>query len=218
MDTSRLAHKAAHARGFTLLEVLISLVILSVGVAALAVVLRQMGTSGDQTRYISTAAVLASDKLEDFNRYPSGDPNITVSSGTTAGSLTTDTAGYSDQVLLSSGAGVSTAGSGSMFTSAGYVSEVVSSVSGGTTIYTTISQTPTGVPPAYPLPTSTTAPTIGADTLQFKRRWLIEANTPINGVNRFTVLVTLQNYTWAGSGGTVSSPTVSFQMSMVRGQ
>jgi prepilin-type N-terminal cleavage/methylation domain-containing protein len=208
MDMSRLAHKTAHARGFTLLEVLISLVILTVGVVALAGVLGKLGVNTDQTRYISTAALLASNKLEDFNRYASGDAAITVSSGTTAGSLTADTAGYFDEVLLSSGAGSSSAGSGSMFTSAGYVSEVISSVSGGTTIYTTISQTPTGVPPPYPLPTSTTLPTLNSDTLQFKRRWLIEANTPITGVNRFTVLVTLMN----------SNSAVSFQASMVRGQ
>ena len=194
MDMSQFRHKAARARGFTLLEVLIAMVVMTVGVVSLAGVLCKMGVGTDQARYASTAALLASDKLEDLNRYPSGDVAITVSSGSTAGSLSSDTAGYYDDVLLSTGSGS--------------VSEISSSVGSGGTIYTTIAQTPTGEPPPYPLPQSSTPPTITGDTLQFHRRWLIEANTPLNGVNRFTVLVTLNN----------SNPPVSFQMTMVRGQ
>jgi len=194
MDMSRFRHKAARARGFTLIEVLIAMVVLTVGVVSLAGVLCQMGVGTDQARYVSTAALLASDKLEDLNRYPSGDAAITVSSGSTAGSLTSDTVGYYDNILLSS--------------DNGSVSEVSGSTSSGSTVYTTIAQTPTGEPPPYPLPQSSTPPTVSGDSLQFHRRWLIEANTPVNRVNRFTVLVTLQN----------SNPVVSFQMTMVRGQ
>jgi prepilin-type N-terminal cleavage/methylation domain-containing protein len=208
MDMSQFRHKqgpprpeygvrrgpAARARGFTLLEMLIAMTVMTVGVVSLACVLCKMGTSTDTSRYISMAAVLTSDKLEDLNRYPSGDAAITVSSGSTAGSLSSDTAGYYDEVLLSTGAGS--------------VSEINTSVSGGNTVYTTISQTPTGEPPPYPLPQSSSPPTTSGDTLVFKRRWLIEANVPVSGVNRFTVLVTLPN----------SNPPISFQMTMVRGQ
>jgi hypothetical protein len=44
--------------------------------------------------------------------------------------------------------------------------------------------------------------------MTFHRRWLIEGDTPVTGVRRVTVIVTLANKT--------VTPTVNFQMSAVR--
>jgi hypothetical protein len=55
--------------------------------------------------------------------------------------------------------------------------------------------------------TSTTQPDPAPDTLQFRRRWVIEKDSPVTGVRRVTVAVLL------------TSPAVgnvNFQMSMVR--
>jgi hypothetical protein len=43
-----------------------------------------------RSRYMSLAATLASEKLEDLNRWPANDPDVAVTSGSTAGSLTSD--------------------------------------------------------------------------------------------------------------------------------
>ena len=64
--------------GFTLLEVLISLVILTVALMSMALLAAQMlnGTRGSQ--FMSTAASLASAKLEDLNRWSPTDPQVCV--------------------------------------------------------------------------------------------------------------------------------------------
>ena len=46
------------------------------------------------------------------------------------------------------------------------------------------------------------------DTLTLDRRWVILANTPVNGVRTVTILVT--------AVGQFQNPPVTFQMSMVR--
>jgi hypothetical protein len=79
----------------------------------------------------------------------------------------------------------------------------VSSLSGGNIIYNTTYHSPDGRITAS---TSSTAPS----NTTFHRRWIIESNTPVTGVRRITVLVTLKE-TAATTG-----PTVTFQMSLVR--
>ena len=46
---------------------------------------------GAHARYVSTAALLASEKMEDLDRFPDNDPNLAA-----GGSLTADITGYSD--------------------------------------------------------------------------------------------------------------------------
>jgi len=101
------------ARGFTMMETMISITILSVGLLSLAGLISRMSQTTEQSRYMSVAAMLTSEKLEDLNRYPALDPAVTVDTGTSAGSLTadttatigTETVAYFDQVMMSSGNG-----------------------------------------------------------------------------------------------------------------
>jgi prepilin-type N-terminal cleavage/methylation domain-containing protein len=204
METSELQSNNRR-RGFTLMETMVAIVILSVGMLSLAALMSKMTGSTEQSRYMSMAALLASEKLEDLNRLPAIDPEIAVTSGSTAGSLTADvgnqsvTVGgatelvdYFDSVMISSGNG-------------SIAETMVGKDAGGTVTYSTITHQPDGtVTPE----TTTTAPVTSPDQLQFKRRWAIEKDTPVTGVRRITVAVTLQS----PAGG----PPVNFQMSMVR--
>ncbi len=204
------------SNGFTLLEVLISLVVLTVALMSLALLAAKMmgGTRGSQ--YMGLASTLASAKLEDLNRWNSNDPQVCVPSGSnTVGSLTSDslqsvTCGgaatsisYYDDVSMSA---TNTSGSCPNGTT-GCFAETTSAVNAGNTVYYTTYHSPDGT--ITYSPQSTTAPTGST----FHRRWLIENNPAINGtvvskVRRISVLVTSLD-------GTIQPP-VSFQMSMVR--
>ncbi len=202
MEMSRLQNNKP--RGFTVMETMIAIVILSVGMLSLAGLMSKMTGSTEQSRYTSMAALLASEKLEDLNRLPASDPEIAVTSGTTAGSLTSDvgnqsvTVGastelvdYYDTVMISSGNG-----------SIGEID--LGKDASGTVTYNTITHQPDGTVVST---STTTAPAIPADTIQFKRRWAIEKDTPVTGVRRITVAVSLQS---------TVGPPINFQMSMVR--
>jgi prepilin-type N-terminal cleavage/methylation domain-containing protein len=191
-------------RGFTLVESLAAILVLSIGMVGMAALMSKMMAGGARSRYMSQAAMLASEKLEDLERYPAADPDVAVTSGGTAGSLTddvtasvtsngsTDSVDYFDTIQLSSfGGNISETSSGK-------------DVSGNSN-YTTISHSPNGAVTSL---TSTTAPAPTADTLTFKRRWTIERDAPVGGVRRVTVLVILTN--------PVLVKSVTFQMSMVR--
>jgi len=203
METSK-SRKSESNRGFTLMETMIAIVILSVGMLSLAALMSKMTGSTEQSRYMSMAALLASEKLEDLNRLASSDPEIAVTAGSTAGSLTSDlgnqtvTVGgsteivdYYDSVMISSGDGS--------------ISETLLSKDGsGNVTYTTTSHKPDGTVESS---VASTAPATVAGMMQFKRRWAVEKDTPVSGVRRITVAVSLQSPT---------GPPVNFQMSMVR--
>jgi prepilin-type N-terminal cleavage/methylation domain-containing protein len=183
------------ARGFTLVEVVIAITVLVVGLCALAALVTQSLSGTTNARYLSTATTLASEKLEDLDRWPAADPHVN-----TGGSLTADSAGtinYFDDVDLSS--------------ATGQVAESTAGTTGGTTTYNNVTHSATG----YIVDNSaaTSPANTGAGTLTFHRRWLIEPSPVVNGITltgnrRVTVLVTLTTNT-AGAG-------VSFQMSMIR--
>jgi Tfp pilus assembly protein PilE len=214
MDQSQSTKK--NSRGFTIVEVLVASFILTVGVLSAAALIGSVVGGTSRSEYMNQAATIASEKLEDLNRWPAsynvnagvdtGDPNVVVTNGTSAGSLTanvvqdvtangtTEAVSYYDEVFFNP--------------SQGALDEVVSSLNGsGAVQYTTISAPATGMltdPP--PAPTSTPPSITGA--IAFQRRWIIELNQPVTGVRRITVLVTCLN-------GFVQPP-VSFQMSLVR--
>ena len=188
--------------GFTLLETIIAMVILTVGLLALASLFAKTTLSTNMSRYMSTQSLLASEKLDDLNRLPATDPGVAVPGGGTAGSLTADTSAvvtsggvtetvnYYDTIEISSG------NSG--------VSETYTGVNGlGAATYTTVTHSPNGV---VTQTVAAAAPAITPDAITFKRRWVIEQDVPVVGVRRFTVLVTVTNVPKA----------VPFQMSMVR--
>jgi len=214
------AHKQVRSRGFSMLEVVIALAVLWVGVLCAEALGVKMMSTGRQSKYMSLASTLASEKLEDLNHYSPNNPQVCIPTGSTSvGNLSADapmqtttcpspstasnTVAYYDNVSIS----LSTATSDCPNPTAGCFSETVSSLSSGSPVYTTTYHSPDGqivTPPA-----TSVAPT----NITFHRRWLIEAglgdgNTPVTGTRRVTVLVTLLDNT--------VQPTVTFQMSLVR--
>jgi len=216
--------RTASDRGFTLLETLVALIVLVVGVVATATLAAHCMNTNRQSKYMSLATELASEKLEDLSRWDPDDPQVCVPAGSlSVGSLTSDvlqtttcppplslcsstgpsaTVNYYDDVCMATVNSTDCPN-----TTYGCFSETVSTPSSGTTIYTT-THAPDGTinvttPPTMPSPT-------------FRRRWIIEADSPVAGVSaiclsgtrRVTVLVTLMDKT--------VQPPVSFQMSMVR--
>ena len=204
MGTFLLRHKRAPHRGFSLVETMVAMIVLSVGLVALGGLVSQTLIGTSRSRFSAVAADLATEKLEDLSRWPTFDPNIYAASGATVGSLTSDvsanvTSGglptqlvnYFDDVEISDLNGA--------------ISETVSQVISGTTSYKTTSHNPDGT---IVISTSTTQTAADANAAGFHRRWVIEMDQPVTGLRRITVLVTLQN--------SPISPPVSFQMTMVR--
>lgn len=175
------------AAGFTLLETMIAITILSVGLLSMASLIAKATSTSNTSRYTSTQSLLASEKLDELSALPNTDPNLTAGGG-----LAADTAGYFDQVFISNGANG--------------ITETSTSVSGGTTTYNTTTHSPNGT--VTLVNGSTTAPTTTADTLQYDRRWVIEQDQPIVGVRRITVLVNVSS--------SRSTPMPGFEMSIVR--
>jgi len=205
--------------GFTVLEVMVAIFILTVGVISVAALAGVMMTTGNRSKYLSLEASLASEKLEDLNRWPASAYQVCVPTGSaSAGSLTSDTlqtttcpnsadgsAGASGSVAYYDDVNINYAASGSSdcnSSTGGCLAETVTSQTGGTTQYTTTYHSPDG---QVTYSGGTTAPA----NMTFHRRWIIEANSPVTGVRRVTVLVSMNNVNIQPSNAT-------FQMSMVR--
>jgi type IV pilus modification protein PilV len=182
MEESVFPRKSRRERGFTLIETMVALMVLSIGLFSAAALISTTVTTGARSRYTNMASMLTSEKLEDLDRFKNGDGNVAA-----GGSLGADTAGFFDNVQISSDQGAL-----SETTSTGGVSTSYTQQPGGNVVVTSGA----GLP----------APT--RDTLTFDRRWLIAADTPVVGVRTITVLVTLTNQS--------IKPPVTFQMSVVR--
>jgi Tfp pilus assembly protein PilV len=174
--------------------------VLTVGLTAMASLVAQTLGGTERARAMGLAATLASEKLEELDRWPTTDPNVAG-----GGSLTTDTTvgniDYFDDVVFASGSGQET--------------ETISTKTGGVVTYVSTSHSANGL---ISQTSSTTAPTTAGQTA-FHRRWIIEMNPVVNGITvqapgtlvgprRVTVQVVLTN--------TTISPAVNFQMGMVR--
>jgi hypothetical protein len=190
--------------GFTIVEVLVASFVLIVGLAAVAGVVGSTLGNTARSEYMTQAATLATEKLEDINRYPSTDPNVAVTNGTSAGSLTSDVlqdvtvngvteaVNYYDEVFFAA--------------TNGALAETTTGFDGnGNLQYATITYTADGNMSA---PVFSSSPPTNTGAVVFKRRWIIEINQPVTGVRRVTVLVTFNNQQ--------VQPPVTFQMSMVR--
>jgi prepilin-type N-terminal cleavage/methylation domain-containing protein len=205
METYLLGRKLRRERGFTLAETLVALVVLTVGLVGMATLMSQTMSTSSQSDYMSRAAVLASEKLEDLNRYPDSDPAVTVPAGNgTAGDLNndvsqpvtvngnTETVDYYDSVQLSS-------------TNGSMLENVVGGAGAGNASNNSTTYRPDGtvVVAVGPAP-----PVMGTTMVSFKRRWIIEQDQPLAGVKRVTVRVILQTSS--------DKRVLPFQMSLVR--
>lgn len=188
-------------RGFSLIEVVVSIGILSIGLLSVAGLVANTMKSGTRARYMNMANVLASEKLDGLNKWPSSDGNV-AAGGTLTGPATCAAGdAYCDQVTMTEASG------------ADY--ETQTQLVNGNPVTTTIVQTNTG---CVDTPANCGVPNPAAAGSTFTRRWLITTpfkvtsaagvQTTVTGVRRVTVLVTLNNQG-------VGYP-VTFQMSMVR--
>lgn len=178
--------KRFRERGFTLIEMMVSILVLTIGLVGTAALMSNSVNMGAHARYVSTAALLASEKMEDLDRFPDGDSNIQP-----GGSLAANINGYSDSVQIS--------------TANGNINETTTT-GASTTLYT---QKPDGT---VVVTLGATLPAASPDMLTFNRRWLITPN-PVVGANtitgavQITVLVTLTNQ--------ALNPPVTYQTSLV---
>jgi Tfp pilus assembly protein PilV len=184
-----LSNKRYKLAGFSILEVLFAITILAIGLSAMAALVANSLTGTERARFMALATTLASEKLEDLNRYPNTSPAVTQLAA--GGSLTADSTGYNDNVDLSN--------------TQGQISESIPTSTG----YSNVIHLSTGEVQVNP--TATSAPAAGSGTVVFHRRWLIEPDPSVNGVTltgsrRITVIVNMLN----------QNSTVNFQMSMVR--
>jgi prepilin-type N-terminal cleavage/methylation domain-containing protein len=200
MEALQSSRRVRRSRGFTLVEVMCAIFVLSFGLLVAAWMMNKMNLNTSQSRYMSDEALLTSEKLEDLNRYPSIDPAMVAGGSLTADITQTNTVGnvtqfvdYFDQVQISTNNGVST--------------EITTGKSAGQNGYWTLTHTPNGQASSKFVAGNPPAP--AGDMLVFKRRWIIEQDTPVQGVRRITVLVTLQTPSAGAAAG-------SFQTSMVR--
>jgi len=192
------------AKGFTLAEVMVALCVLAIGLLSVAALFATTikGTAG--TEYMTQAATLASEKLEDLSHFASKDPHMMVPNGVSAGSITADV----NQNVIAGGTTYPIYYFDEVFFSPtqGSVSEGMSQTdASGNLTYSTIVNQPNGI---VPPPTSSTRAQLAVNSVYFKRRWVIEQDQPIAGTQRITVWVSLENLSIA--------PNVQFQMTVVR--
>jgi prepilin-type N-terminal cleavage/methylation domain-containing protein len=62
--------------GFSILEVIIAITVLAVGLSAMAALVASSLSGTERARYMALATTLASEKLEDLNRWPSAAPQF----------------------------------------------------------------------------------------------------------------------------------------------
>src|ERR1700691_2036533 len=92
--------KRRHSRGFTILEVLVATFILIVGVVSVAALLGSTLGGTARSGYMNQAATLATEKLEDLNRYPAVDPTVSAGGSLTSDNVTSNVP-YFDEVFFS---------------------------------------------------------------------------------------------------------------------
>src|SRR5438270_6350210 len=91
----------ARSRGFTLLEVLVSMAIMTVGLLGVAALIGSTLATGTQARYMNIANVLASEKLDNLNKWPSNDPNVAAGGALAGPANCVAGDAYCDQVVVS---------------------------------------------------------------------------------------------------------------------
>lgn len=203
--------KSRTTAGFSLIEVMVALAILAIGLLGVAALIGSLISTGGKTRSSSTANILASEKLDDLNKWPCNDADNNVitcdQNLDTGGSLTGPSvcaAGdtHCDQVTVSEASG------------ADYETQTTFDAFGAAQT-ATIVHTSAGCVDT-PANCGVAAPSTGGST--YTRRWLITPDPTITATDgttvtatdarRITVVVTMNN--------TPANAPVSFQISMVR--
>jgi type IV pilus assembly protein PilV len=156
--------KGGKEAGFTLIETMIALLVLTIGLVGTAALMSTTVKTTAKSHLMATAAMLASEKLEDLDRFDKNDPAMVP-----GGSLGADVVGYSDDVQISVDNGTIAETTSTNGVSTSYVQQPGGNI--------TVTQ-------GAGLPAATSS------TLTFDRRWQITANTPTTGVRTVTVLVT----------------------------
>jgi Tfp pilus assembly protein PilV len=183
-----------------MVEVIVSMAIMTIGLLGVAALIGTTLSAGTQARYMNIANVLASEKLDNLNKWPSNDPNV-APGGALAGPPNCAAGdAYCDQVTVSELSG------------ANY--ETQTQIVNGLPVTTTIVHTNAG---CVDTPANCGVPNPNGNGNTFTRRWLITQSpvitdtagnaTTVTGARRITVLVSLPQ------AGRIP---VNFQMSMVR--
>jgi hypothetical protein len=143
---------------------MIAIMILTIGMVGTATLMSTTVNSTARSHLMTTAAFLASEKLEDLDRFNKQDTPIQA-----GGSIMANTAGYFDNVQISVNNGVISETTSTNGVSTSYVQQPGAGI--------TVTQNAT-----LPPPTSV--------ALTFNRRWLVSADTPrsaAGGQSRFYV-------------------------------
>lgn len=186
-----------NSRGFTLIEILVAVAVLTIGLMATAALVTRTLQDTTRSREATLAAILATEKMEDLNRWPATDPHVVAPPAGTAGSLVAD---VTANVVV-----------GGVATPINYFDDVAQGQAAGSWAVTVSGVDPvTGAPvftttehrPNGSIVTTNAAPAGSS----FRRRWLIEGDQPVAGVRRITVFVTNQD----------PINPVTFRMSTVR--
>jgi Tfp pilus assembly protein PilV len=185
-----------------MVEVVVAITILTIGVMGMAFLMASTAVLGTTSRYTNMANVLASEKLDSLNKYPSTDPNV-APGGALTGSATCGTTDiYCDTVTVNESSG------------ADYETQTQVNTD-GTTQTTTIVHASTGCVDT-PTNCGVAGPPAGGST--FTRRWLITLNPTVTSTGGSTETITgyrKVSVVVSQNGATDGHP-VTFQMSMVR--
>src|SRR3984957_5580042 len=96
MGESMSPRKSLRGSGFTLIETMIALLVLTIGLVGTAALMTTTVSTTARSHLMSTAAMLASEKLEDLDRFDKIDTPVQA-----GGSLVANTSGYFDNVQIS---------------------------------------------------------------------------------------------------------------------
>jgi prepilin-type N-terminal cleavage/methylation domain-containing protein len=74
MEKLLLPRRSRQERGFTLIETVVAIGVLTIGLGGVAALIGQTVQTTAKSRYMNVATMLASEKLEDLSRLPNTDP------------------------------------------------------------------------------------------------------------------------------------------------
>jgi prepilin-type N-terminal cleavage/methylation domain-containing protein len=190
------------SKGFTLIEVVVAIAVLTVGVIGMAFMMSGIAVLGSVSTASNTANVLASEKLDSLNKFPQNSLDVAPGGSLTGGPTCAAGDIYCDTVTVNETTG------------ADYETQTQVNTD-GTTQTTTIVHAATG---CVDTPANCGVPAAPAGAATFTRRWLITLNpvitstggatSTVTGYRRVTVIVTQNNAS--------DQHPVTFQMSMVR--